>query len=70
MKAELLSGTLMGLDGENLTIYTTSHTPEGETLIFPSEGLGINEGWLKSWLGYKGARFTVIDGVVKEVSEP
>lgn len=69
MKAEMIWGTLLAVDGENLTIDTTTHTPEGETLVFPSEGLGINEEWVKSWLGCRGTRFTIIDGMVKEVSE-
>lgn len=69
MKAELIWGTLMRVDGENVAIHTTAHTPEGETLVFPSEGLGINEEWVKSWLGHINARFTVIDGVVKNVAE-
>ncbi len=69
MKAELIWGTLMEVDGEKLTISTTTHTPEGEILVFPSEGLGIDERWVNTWLGYKNARFKVIDGVVKEVSE-
>lgn len=69
MKAELIWGTLIAVDGENLTISTTSHTPEGETLVLPSQGLGINESWINTWLGTGGVRFTVIDGVVKDVSE-
>jgi len=56
------------VDGDNLTIYTTTHTPEGETLTYPSEGLGIDEKWFRTW-SEREARFTVIDGVVKEISE-
>ncbi len=65
MKAEIIRGYLKAVDGENLTIYTT---PEGETLTFPSEGLGIDEKWFRAWSDQE-ARFTVIDGVVKEVSD-
>lgn len=68
MKAEIVRGYLKAVDGENLTIYTTTRTPEGETLTFPSEGLGIDEKWFRTWSDQE-ARFTVIDGVVKEVSD-
>ncbi len=68
MTTELIWGRLMAVDGEHLIIFTTMHTPEGETLALPSEELSIDEAWIKTWLGVGGIRFTVIDGVVKEVS--
>lgn len=68
MKAEIIWGYLKAVDSDNLTIYTTTHTPEGETLTYPSEGLGIDEKWFRTW-SEREARFTVIDGVVKEISE-
>ena len=67
MKAELIWGRLLAVDGKDLTISTTTHTPEGETLVFPSEGFDINEEWFKTWSD-KQARFTVIEGVVKEIA--
>ena len=68
MKAEIIRGFLKAVDGDNLTIFTTTHTPEGEILPFPHEGLGIDENWFRTW-SKQEARFTIIDGVVKEVSE-
>ncbi len=68
MTTELIWGRLMQIDGEHLIITTNTRTPEGEILALPSEGLGIDETWVKTWLGVGGMCFTVIDGVVKEVS--
>ena len=68
MKAELILGYLKAVDGEKLTIYTTTHTPEGETLVLPSEGLGINEKWFRTW-SVREAQFTIIDGVVKDIDQ-
>lgn len=68
MKAEVITGYLKAVDGENLTIFTRTHNPEGEILTFPSEGLSIDERWFRTWRDQE-ARYMVIDGVVKEVSE-
>lgn len=65
MTTELIRGRLMEIDGEHLII----RTPEGETLALLSEGLGIDEAWVRTWLGVGAMCFTVIDGVVKEVSK-
>ncbi len=69
MKGELIIGHLMAVAGEKLTIYTETHTPEGETLTLSSTGLPIDEDWIRHWLGRRGTRFTIIDDMVKEVSE-
>ena len=68
MTTELIWGTLMAVDGEHLIINTSTRTPEGETMALPSEELGIDEEWVETWLGVGGIRFTVVGGVVKEIS--
>jgi hypothetical protein len=65
MATELIRGRLMEIDGEHLII----RAPEGETLALLSQGLGIDEAWIKTWLGVGGMCFTVTDGVVVEVSK-
>ena len=68
MKAEIIRGYLKAVDGNILTIFTTAHTPEGEILSLPSEGLGIDEKWFRTW-SVREAQFTIIDGVVKDIDQ-
>lgn len=63
MKAEIIRGKLIAVDGEELTIATSDY-PEGQ--IYESEGLGIDEKWMKTWLG-EWADWVIIDRIVKGV---
>ncbi len=67
MKAEIILGYLKTVEGNNLTIYTETRTPEGEILPFPFEGFDLDEELFKHWSS-RQARYTIIDGVVKDIT--
>lgn len=64
MKAELIRGKLIAVDGEKLTL----EEPDSSQRKFPSEGLNVDEAWIKTYLG-SWQDWTVIDGVVKELRQ-
>lgn len=63
MKAEIIRGNLIAVDGEELTIGSSDY-PEGKN--YESEGLNIDEEWVKTWLG-GWADWVIIGGVIKSV---
>lgn len=66
MKAEIIRGRLIAVNGDKLTI-AHADIPDGD--IYRCEDIDVDEKWTRTWLG-EWADWVIINGAVKEVKSP